>query len=409
MHLLIEHQCPQCGAPATLEETERLFTCRYCRVKSYLLSQDFFRYLLPHRTPKGTELFYVPYWRFKGMHFASAMAGIKNRVVDASLLAVSSPHLPESLGFRSQTQKLRFVTPEIQGRFLKPDVEVKGFTAVIEEGFSASLPRPLFAQTLVGEALSQIFAPYAVLKGKPYDALLNRPLEPQPPLDFNLTAMPAGPPERGIRFIGAVCPQCGYILSGEKESLVLQCENCTSFVQAGDEGFAEIHVSHYPAEEEEGIFLPFYQIAAGVTGIKLDSYADLVRAANLPKVVRSEHDDMAFTFWSPAFKVRPADFLQLGRLLTLSQPQRKLSPRMPAARIHPVTLSVRDAARGLKLILASFIKPPDIMLPRLPEIEIGPKKALLVYIPFHERGSDLVQPSLKLRLTKTLLGFARNL
>ncbi|MGD9137268.1 MAG: hypothetical protein PVH42_10930, partial [Desulfobacterales bacterium] len=36
INVLIEYQCPQCGAPATIEETDRLFTCQFCRVNSYL-------------------------------------------------------------------------------------------------------------------------------------------------------------------------------------------------------------------------------------------------------------------------------------------------------------------------------------------------------------------------------------
>ena len=55
---IIEHQCPQCGAPAELEETDRLFQCGYCRVKSYLTIPDYFRYTLPHHAPAGKELIY---------------------------------------------------------------------------------------------------------------------------------------------------------------------------------------------------------------------------------------------------------------------------------------------------------------------------------------------------------------
>ena len=36
----IEQSCPQCGAPANLEETDRLFACPFCRVTSLLLTRD---------------------------------------------------------------------------------------------------------------------------------------------------------------------------------------------------------------------------------------------------------------------------------------------------------------------------------------------------------------------------------
>ena len=50
-HLSNQNQCPQCGAPADLEETDRLFACPFCRVTSLLLTRDYFRYVLPARNP----------------------------------------------------------------------------------------------------------------------------------------------------------------------------------------------------------------------------------------------------------------------------------------------------------------------------------------------------------------------
>ena len=86
----IEHQCPQCGAPALLDETDRLFTCKFCRVKSYLTRDDFFRYILPQKTT-GQDLFFFPYWRYKGTLFSCTSDGLDERVVDASLQGVQAP------------------------------------------------------------------------------------------------------------------------------------------------------------------------------------------------------------------------------------------------------------------------------------------------------------------------------
>ena len=81
---LVEHQCPQCGAPAILEETERLFACPFCRVRSYLLSRGAFRYFLPAKTPERHTLFYLPYWRLKGMWFSYHMEKTAHRFIDTS-------------------------------------------------------------------------------------------------------------------------------------------------------------------------------------------------------------------------------------------------------------------------------------------------------------------------------------
>jgi len=146
-----------------------------------------------------------------------------------------------------------------------------------------------------------------------------------------------------------------------------------------------------------------------ITGIALDSYADLVQLANLTKVVQAQWEDMAFHFWCPAFKVRPQDFLRFARRVTLSQPQGELVPELPEAKLHPATLPIMEAVESSKINLASFMKPPKILFPKLHEIKIKPKGFMLVYIPFHERGNELTQPAFQLRLNKNLLTFARHL
>ncbi|MDY7038511.1 MAG: hypothetical protein SV375_20435, partial [Thermodesulfobacteriota bacterium] len=155
---------------------------------------------------------------------------------------------------------------------------------------------------------------------------------------------------------------------------------------------------------------PFWRIKAKVSGLALDSYADLVKAANLPKVVQKHWKDMAFHFWSPAFKVRPPDFLRFSLNLTLSQPQgEEWIPDLPELETYPVTLPIMEAVKGLKLNIAGFIKPRRTMFSKLQEIDIKAKSFILVYIPFNIKGNELSNPPFRLRINKKLLGFARHL
>jgi hypothetical protein len=404
--ILIEHQCPQCGAPATLEETDRLFTCGFCRVKSFLTHNGFFRYLLPHTNKEKEETIYLPYWRIKGIFFCSLRSGINHRIVDVSWQAVSSPHFPMSLGLRSQTLKLRFVPPESAGRFLKPRVAVAQVKEAVKQSFLTPAD-PAFEQVLIGETPSIIYSPFYI-RSHVVDAILDRPVSDALPDDFKTDLQTDPHPNREIRFIPALCPTCGWDLEGERDSLVLHCRNCRILYQAGTGQFRPIRVAHLPTSEDGCVFLPFYRIEANTSGIALNSYADLVLNANLPKVIRPEWQGLPFFFWSPAFKVRPEDFLRFARNLTLSQPRAELVTGLPGGILSPVTLSVSEASGGLKISLASFIKPPQ-MLARLKEITIKPKKALLVYIPFHEKGGDLIHSDLQLRINKTLLRFAKHL
>src|SRR4030042_652959 len=165
-NIRVEHQCPQCGAPAILEETDRLFTCSFCRVRSYLTVRDYFRYLLPFNAPETDSLFFFPYWRFKGMIFSQVMEGIRHQVVDVSHQAVDLRFIPPSLGFRSQALKLKFISPETKGFFLKPERSADMIREHITDFIGLSLPKPVFYQTHIGESFSLIYAPFSTKNGR---------------------------------------------------------------------------------------------------------------------------------------------------------------------------------------------------------------------------------------------------
>ena len=406
-NLLIEHQCPQCGAPATLEEIDHLFSCDFCRVKSYLLSRVY-RYVLPHAAPKNKDLIFFPYWRFKGMLFSCLSDGVKERIVDVSHQAVQSRFFPVSVGLRSQTLKLRFVSPDIEGRFLDPSLPYQSMVRIIEERFAATLPKPLFDQSFVGETLSLLYAPF-YLDSMVVDAVLNRPVSPKLQDENEILSLPGGRSEWGVRFIPAQCPDCGWDLEGERDAIALSCMNCSTMWQSGKEKFEKIKFGHFAGEGETATYLPFWRIRADVSGIQLGSYADVVKMANLPKVIQDQWKDQGLRFWSPAFKIRPKNFLTLSRNLTLSQPREKPMASIPEGRIYPVTLPIMEAVGSLKTTLASFMKPRKNLYPRLPEIEIKPKSFVLVHIPFNERGNELSQPAFRLRINKNLLTLARHL
>ena len=157
------------------------------------------------------------------------------------------------------------------------------------------------------------------------------------------------------------------------------------------------------------MYLPFWRIKADVTGITLNSYADMARIANVPKAVQKKWEDMEFRFWAMAFKVRPRVFLRLARNITLAQPQEKLLKELPDDPLHPVTLPIEEAIESLTINLASFMKPQKDLLPILGDITIKPKSYLLVYIPFLEQHHEFIQPELHLTINKNQLKLASNL
>ncbi len=366
--------------------------------------------MLPNAAPENKNLVFFPYWRFKGMLFSCVSNGIRHRFIDASHQAIGSVYFPFSVGLRSQTLKLRFVSPETEGRFLKPTLSFEKVMRIFEDRFNSPLPHPIFLQSHIGESLSLIYSPYYV-DDKIYDAVLNKPVTSVLPDDFDIAFYPDESPGWPIKFIPTLCPNCGWDLHSEREALVLHCSNCNSVWQPAGNGLKRLKFAHIPipGKGDNVIFLPFWRMKADISEIALTSYADLVKIANLPKAVQEKWKNIGFRFWSPAFKVRHKDFLRLGRNATLSQPREKLVTELPDAPLYPVTLPVTEAVESMKITLTSFIKPRQSLLPRLHEIKIKPKSFLLVYIPFIENHHELIQPMYHLTLNKNVLGFARNL
>ncbi len=82
------------------------------------------------------------------MAFACIPSGIKNRFIDASYQAINSRFFPVSVGLRSQALKLKFATPETEGHFLKPALQLDKVMEIFENRFTASLPKPILHRIL---------------------------------------------------------------------------------------------------------------------------------------------------------------------------------------------------------------------------------------------------------------------
>ena len=408
IHFQIEHQCPQCGAPAIMNETDRLFACEFCRVKSYLVAEDVFRYMLPGNTPESKNLIYFPYWRFKGMWFACDGNGVQHKFVDVSHQAVASPLFPASLGLRSQALKLKFVTPETAGRFLQPTQSFAQAAQNFENQLGKTSARPALYHAHIGETISLIYAPFYI-ENRIYDAVLNRPTTAALTEDFDIDQLPAESPNWRIHFISTLCPGCGWDLEGKRDSLVLLCKNCVSAWYPVGKKLKKIRFGKYLTSDNAAIYLPFWRIRPEISGINLNNYVDLIKMANIPKVIQPGWEDIGFRFWVPAFKVRPKIFLQLSKNMTLSQLHHELNEELPEHRHHPITLPIAEAIESLKVNIASFIKPKNMLVEIFHEIGITIKSFVLVYVPFLEKHHEFIQPDLQFAINKNILALSENL
>ena len=112
-----------------------MFACPFCRVRSVLTAQDYFRYVLPAKAPASRELVYAPYWRFRGFLLFSRAGGEDYKYIDVNQLGADMGTLPPSLGLRAQAMKLKFAAPDMEGRFLPPSRSFTETFAAFQQRF----------------------------------------------------------------------------------------------------------------------------------------------------------------------------------------------------------------------------------------------------------------------------------
>jgi hypothetical protein len=402
----IELQCTQCGAPISLEETDRLLICSYCHVKLYLWTPGQFCYCLPALKASSKDLIFIPYWRFKGVAYSVIPFEVQHRILDTTLLAYSKRLLPATLGIKPQTLKMRFASGEIQGKFIKPQMPLQEAVMRIQNQFQklekGLLSLPPFEGEFIGELGSLIFFPVFMRNGQVVDGILGKVIGPEKDLVFN-EALSGVPDHWEIKSLSTLCPNCGNMLQGGRESLLLFCKVCNVAWNPSSGGLVASKFQVIPGKGDSQVYLPFWMMRVAVKGMELKSYADLARAANLPKMMKPEWEGQEVYVWVPGFKVHPSLFLRLSKQITLFQPVGKMEATLPTALLHPVTLSEESAAASLKIHLANLLTKKRDCFPKLREITIESLETTLVFIPFSSTGSELVHPQLGIGLQKQTL------
>jgi DNA-directed RNA polymerase subunit RPC12/RpoP len=408
MAFTIEQECPQCGAPIELDETDHLILCPFCNVKNYLSARDYFRFFLPHKAPDKT-IIYAPYMRFKGEVYLCKGASINHSIVDITHLGTSYEQLPISLGLRPQAMKMKFVTPDVHGSFLTCSLKPSDVLTIVDQHLSIFSPGKLFHQAYIGETFSLIYLPLFVQGNRVYDAVINRPIATLPDGENTFSSAGDGNPAWHITFMATLCPQCGWNLDGERDSVVLTCSNCDTAWEALDGTFVQVPCGAVPSDGEDTNYLPFWKITAQDEAMGVNTYADLIRITKRPIVIQTDWHNRELAFWIPAFKIRPKVFLRLVRQMTIFQKDFTIQEKIPTKNLYPVTLSRDEAAQGLKITLASAVMTKRKFFPLLPQVNLTIKKSHLVYLPFKAMGHDIIQEHLNISINKNTLKYGRYL
>ena len=408
MAFTVEQECPQCGAPISLDETDHLLRCPYCSVKSFLFAPDYFRLVLPHKA-QDKDIIYVPYLRFKGNVYLCQGQAIGHRVVDITHLGVPVNRLPVSLGLRPQAMKMKFVTPETAGSFLKRSLTLADMLARVGRHTSRSGSGQLFYRAYIGEALSLIYLPLFVQEGKVFDAIIKRPIVMLSQDQDIFGSAINGDRQWGLSFMATLCPGCGWNLDGERDSVILTCSNCDSAWEASGNGFVRVGSAVVPGRGENSVYLPFWKTKACAKGMEINSFADFVRVTKQPRAVQRQWENQDMCFWSPAFKIRPKIFLRLAGQLTISQKDFETKEALPKHGLYPVTMPRSEAAQSMKLTLAASAVTKGKIFPLLSRVSFTIKDSTLVYLPFTDRGHEMVQQHMPISINKKTLEFGRYL
>lgn len=346
------------------------------------------------------DILYVPYWRFKGLMVACVSDEIQHRLMDLSLLALKSDFFPNSVGLRSQTLKLKFVSPDIQGNFLHPTLPAKSAVNHFQSRFDQEMPEPVFLRETIGESLSLIYSPVFMDRNL-YDAVLNQPVTLSRFNERTLLDLPLKNMTWKLDFLATLCPDCGWNLTGEKNARVLACRNCNTLWMPVEKTFQKIPFAFESPEDEEDLYFPFWVVKAEVSGLQLETLADMARAANLPAVIPEEWQHQGFQFRVPAFRLRPGTFLRVSSAATLCRSLAHPVKSLPGTRpYHAVNVSIQEALKSLKPILADFVKPREKIFPMLEQIKILPKSFTLVFLAFRDTGYEYLHPKHHLSITK---------
>ena len=212
-----------------------------------------------------------------------------------------------------------------------------------------------------------------------------------------------------MAFIPTLCPQCGWNLNGERDSIVLTCENCETAWEAMGNRFVQVKISIAQSDNKESIYLPFWRLTAQTNGIDMKSFGDFIRLTNQPRVIGNELGKEDMNFWSPAFKIRPKIFLNLSKLFTVLQEHFKEAGEFPSKNFSPASLPRSEAVQALKIILAGSTVTKKNVLPYLPQINFKIKDSALVYLPFRDGSHEIVQEHIGIGINKKTLEYGRAL
>ncbi len=386
-----------------MEETDQIFQCPFCRVRLFVQETPFPCYrLAPSSGFQQKELFYVPYWRFRGLVFAVDSSGLRHHFLDTSMAAVSIPDLPPSLGLKPQALRLEFCAPQSPHPYLPPSLSRKAFLKKLAQGVRGRLGgNSIFCQAFIGETLSLIYAPHYREKGKVFDAITGDPVGKEPE---GLNSAGTDSPPAAASFRPLLCPQCGWDLTGERDAVVFSCLHCGRLWEAGTSGYRSVETHQLAGSAwTESFWVPFWVIGVHCEGVPPENFEALRPFPSGSKNRKGKSSEKTFTFWVPAFKLAPRHFIRIAGIVTRKQPDSQPVEPGWKTSFHPANLPAVEAFQATPVILGSLFSKRRSFQEHLKKIRLAFRHKRLVFVPVRRLGPDWIQEDLSWSLSPSSL------
>jgi hypothetical protein len=432
---IIERQCRQCGAPVSLEETDRIFVCPFCRVRHFIYNHEYLRYFLPPLPSIEAEIVYVPYWRIKGLKLIISGNMTKSDFVDRTFCAIPPNGLPLSLGLATRTLKMKFVEPETPGRFEAPATPITKFlitlsipseTWAYHSKFYRDLGKPVHERGIeiskslfIGEIASLIYAPFFIRGETLFDGISGHALPEEKGSSVNFVTLhgnngvqtsecrnPRSPIAKTV-FVPAMCPDCGWDLHGGKDSLMMECGQCRRFWRPTQGELEAVEFSVSFSMPKADLWVPLWRMEIAGSNVSLGTRADFHRLVGIPRSILPVDENEPFFFWTPAFKSFPDLFLRIGKIFSMRQEPIEKPLNAPSP-LHPVTLSVIDALQRFPALLAELAPDRRKIIKIIKTCTFQLKSASLVFVPFIDEGMEYSQPNAAAVIFKDALLLEKN-
>ncbi len=393
----------------------KFVTERYCKRSGIDLPKSFV----------DSRLFFIPFWRFKGMIYQLRAEAVtytfsdgvsleteKKVKVDSKPFDINFPGVNQELinhiimGMRSQVMELHPQLPTKLAKsaeVIKPEITLDAAREMAyNNAFGVYRKKNVCCQELIGEKLTLIYFPVWVSQ------FTNR--------TGAWWLLVDGVSKRGITCgqdefcgfyshsdfdgVGSVkifphhCPNCGADLPAGKNAVVYTCQNCWRGWYLDGDRLRQIEISYVDFNNDNNVkFFPFWQFNASFNskGSILTYHQAQILFRNKLSVFVDDSEDGIFRFFVPGFSARnPRSLWKLSSRLTQSQPNFTTSKRLRFSSV-PATLPEDEAAQMARAIWFYLIFGTATnsfhrwnRSDEMPEINFHPGK--LLYLPMKEDG-----------------------